>query len=199
MRHRWLSIKTHDASISGLTEYARIPIAFESHAVMRVTPSGDAGFALTEAPVDPPIFKNYDALPGEGPLGWASRFDLSKWTLFMAWMNEVHVGGAALVFQAPEIELLEGRDDVGLLWDIRVDPSRRGCGIGSALLEVVEQTLIARGAHWLDVETQQINAGACRFYSRNGFHLRRVNSQAYPECPDEIQLLWRKWLPRARV
>lgn len=194
MRNRWLSVTVHDANVSQLAEYARVPIAFESRTAMRVAFSGDRGFALSEEPVDPPVFKDYDALPGGAPASWAARFDLSKWTLFMASMNDVHVGGAAVIFQSSEIELLEGRDDVGLLWDIRVDPSHRRSGIGSALLDVVEHTLVARGAHWLDVETQQINAPACRFYARRGFQLRRANPSAYPSCPDEIQLLWRKAL-----
>ena len=199
MRDRWLSVKSHAASPAELVEYARIPIAFESRTVMRVASAANGAFVVSEEPADPPIFKDYDALPDEGPVNWASRFDLSAWTLFMAWMNDVHVGGAALVFRSSDVELLERRDDVGLLWDIRVDPSRRRWGIGSALLDVVERTLIARGAHWLDAETQQINAPACRFYARHGFQLRRVAPNAYPSCPDEIQLLWRKPLLRERA
>lgn len=182
----------HEASASALAEYANVPIAFETRTVMRISVADDGGVVLHEEPTDTPIFKNYDSPAGEGPLSWGSRFDLSKWTMFGAWIDGVRVGSAAVVFQSPEIDLLEGRDDVGLLWDIRVDPSHRRSGVGSALLDAVEQRLLERAARWLDVETQDINAPASRFYARHGFRVRRVNPHAYPELPNEIQLLWRK-------
>lgn len=91
--------------------------------------------------------------------------------------------------------MLHGQDDVALLWDIRVAPDARGRGIGSALLAEVERWSVERGAQCLEVETQNINVPACRFYEAHGFELRRVNPRAYPELPHETQLLWYKRLP----
>jgi GNAT superfamily N-acetyltransferase len=84
---------------------------------------------------------------------------------------------------------------VALLWDIRVDPASRGRGVGRALLAAVEAWAVTHGATWLEVETQNINAPACRFYERNAFVLRAVDPFAYPRLPAETQLLWYKRLP----
>ena len=40
------------------------------------------------------------------------------------------------------------------------------------------------------METQDINALACRLYAALGCELRDVNPDAYLELPDETQLLW---------
>jgi hypothetical protein len=54
----------------------------------------------------------------------------------------------------------------------------------------------ARGCLHLKVETQNINMAACRFYEQEGCVLRTVQRGAYPELPEEVQLLWFKDLPR---
>jgi GNAT superfamily N-acetyltransferase len=82
------------------------------------------------------------------------------------------------------------------LWDIRVAPDIRRNGVGSALLRAAESWAAAKGATSMKVETQNINVPACRFYSRNGYVLRAANPCAYPEFPDEVQLLWYKELLR---
>jgi hypothetical protein len=48
------------------------------------------------------------------------------------------------------------------------------------------------------VETQKIDARACGFYARHGCQLRAVHRAAYPELPEEIQLLWYKDLRIAK-
>jgi len=94
----------------------------------------------------------------------------------------------------PEFDLLEDRDDLALLWDLRVAPQFRRRGVASALLAAAEQWACARACRVLKVETQNINAPACRFYAACGFALRHVNTSAYEGLPDEIQLLWCKQL-----
>jgi GNAT superfamily N-acetyltransferase len=88
--------------------------------------------------------------------------------------------------------MLEGRSDVAVLWDIRVVPSMRRHGVGSALFQAVEAWASAGGCRQLKVETQNINMAACWFYARQGCELRAVRRGAYPEFPEEIQLLWYK-------
>jgi GNAT superfamily N-acetyltransferase len=90
--------------------------------------------------------------------------------------------------------MLEGRDDIALLWDIRVAPTARRRGVGAALFRAAEAWARARGAAWLKVETQNVNAPACRFYVRQGCTLGAVHRFAYPALPDEVQLLWYKRL-----
>ena len=51
------------------------------------------------------------------------------------------------------------------------DKSRRGRGIGRALLSYVKHTLLPTPVVRLEVATQKKNTTACRFYERNGFVL----------------------------
>src|SRR2546423_569936 len=182
-----MSVRIHQESPDALLDYARIPIAFEAGSVMVPTGSGpNHDLALTERPLAAAFRKDYDAIPNEEPASWRRQFDLSHWVFFGAFANDERVGGAAVVMRAPDIDLLEGRGDLGLLWDIRVAPEARRSGIGGALLDAVERWSRDQDAHWLKVETQNTNVAACRFYARHGFALRTVNPQAYPALPNEM-------------
>ena len=177
-----------------LVEYARIPIAYEVRQIFEVvaTASGLGGLTIVERSLEKPYLKDYDAVAGEGPLTWPRRFDLSKWRLLVARMGDRRVGGAAVVLAAPDVEMLEGRSDLSLIWDIRVTPELRGRGVGSALFRSAEEWSRSRSARWLKVETQNINVPACRFYARQGCELGAINRFAYRDLPDEVQFLWYK-------
>ena len=189
-----MAITVRQEPSSSLAEYATIPIAFEVREALDVGRASDdpTRFTLAERAVAP-YTKDYDAVDG-GPLGWPERFDVSRWALFIARDAGQPVGAAACVFGAPDVEMLDGQPDVALLWDIRVAPAARGRGVGRALLAECERWSIQRGARWLEVETQNVNAAACRFYERSGFELRSANADAYPTLPHEVQLLWYKQL-----
>ena len=90
--------------------------------------------------------------------------------------------------------MLEGREDLAVLWDVRVSPEARGKGIASKLLGAAERWVRSHGCRELKVETQNINVAACRLYERHGFELRVIDPGAYPTLPDETQLLWYKAL-----
>ncbi|MFN2603551.1 MAG: GNAT family N-acetyltransferase [Gemmatimonadaceae bacterium] len=186
MKAEALRIEIREEPLDSLASYAEIPIAFT------VTRTLDA--SLVERGAAASIIKDYDAL--EHPTSWKNRFDISNWGLLGAYSENVRVAGAVIAFRTPELEMLEGRDDLAVLWDIRVHPQMRGRGIGSALLDSVENWTRARGGTCLKVETQNVNVDACLFYARRGFKLGAVNRDAYPELPDEIQLLWYKELGR---
>ena len=99
-----------------------------------------------------------------------------------------------MVYGSKAIDMLEGRDDLAVLWDIRVIEELRGHGIGSELVAVGEAWARDRGCRELKVETQDINVAACLFYHRQGFVLRGINPSAYPGLPQETQLLFYKEL-----
>lgn len=183
---------------TALADYASVPIAFQVRSVLDVAGSADGpgGFVLTERPLDTPYLKDYDAIPGEHPSGWPERFDVSRWGVFAARVEGRREGGAAVAFRTPGLDLLEGRDDVAVLWDVRVAPEARGRGVGAALFRAAEAWARARGCRRLLVETQNVNVPACRFYARMGCVLAAVNRSAYPMLPGEIQLLWDKDLDR---
>ena len=171
-----------------LSEYARVPIAFEVRAVFDVADDGSGGFTLSERAIHPPYVKDYDLL--DRPQSWPERFDVSNWGWFAARMDGRCVGRAVVAYDTPGLNLLEGRRDIALLWDVRVAPDARGQGAGAALLRAAEAWAAARGCRWMKIETQNINVPACRFYVRQGCRLGAVDPAAYPELPDEVQLLW---------
>ena len=139
-----------------------------------------------------PYIKDYDSIHEAHPTQWTKQFDLSNWKVLSAWVDERRVGGVAVAFRTPGLMMLEGREDLAVLWDLRVAPEARGQGIGALLFRAAEAIAIAKGCRQLMVETQNINVAACRFYERLGCKLKTVNYHAYPELPNEIQLLWYK-------
>jgi streptothricin acetyltransferase len=151
------------------------------------------GVVPAATPIAEPYWKDYDVYPGSHPAEWPGRFDVSKWTVLTAWHDGLRVGGAVIAIDDRQLDLRD-RPGLALLWDIRVAPNMRHRGVGRLLLHAAEVAATERGASALRVETQQVNVAACRFYQRNGYVLERMNTDAYPNLPDEIQLLWLKTL-----
>jgi GNAT superfamily N-acetyltransferase len=176
-----------------LAEYAAIPTAFEVRERFDVVSETDGTVRLEARRVAVPYVKDYDEV--NHPNGWTERFDLSNWGFFSAFSGGQRVGRAAVAWKTPSLELLEGRSDLAEVWDIRVAPSARRRGVGSALFDAAVTWASVRGCRQLEVETQNVNVPACRFYARRGCVLRAAHRGAYPELPDEIQLLWFKNLP----
>lgn len=189
-----MSARIREEPPSALADYSRVPIAFEVRERLAVLApeAGLGGLRLVPEPVEPPYLKDYDAEPDHHPAAWARRFDLSRWGILAAYAGAERVGGAVVAWDVPDVELLDGRSDLAVLWDLRVAPARRGRGLGAALFRAAEGWALARGAHWFKVETQNVNVGACRFYARQGCVLGAVHRFAYPALPEEVQLLWYK-------
>jgi GNAT superfamily N-acetyltransferase len=188
------TVEIVEEPVTAVADYARVPIAFTVDRVVDVTEDVDrpVRFTFSERRLDVPYEKDYDAIEGAGPLLWPRRFDLSNWALFAARVAARRVGGAAVAFDTPALTVPAGRRDVAVLWDIRVHPDARGQGVGTALFATVEAWAQRRGCRHLEIETQNINVPACRFYERQGCQLRALDRAAYPDFPDEIQLLWYK-------
>jgi GNAT superfamily N-acetyltransferase len=191
-----LELRQEALTPAALREHGRISIAFEVDRILEVTlaDSGLGGMSLTEIPVAEPYVKDYDAIATEGPARWAERFDVSNWGMIGAYRKGARVGGAVLAFRTANVHMLDGRDDIAVLWDIRVTPQQRGTGVGSALFLAAESWAEARGCGWLKIETQNVNIVACRFYQKMGCILGGIDRFAYPELPAEVQLLWWKAL-----
>ena len=77
-----------------------------------------------------------------------------------------------------------------VLSDLRVHPDYRDRGIGRELFQAAVRWGKERGCKLLKVETQNINVPACRFYARQGCVLGSVNRFAYPDLPEEVELVW---------
>ena len=191
-----LDIREEALTPAALSEHAGISIAFVVDRVLevRLLDGGLGGMSLTQAAVTGPFLKDYDASEGAGPQCWPGRFDVSNWGLIGARRDGASIGGAVIATRTPDLHMLGGRDDVAVLWDIRVSPRERGGGIGSALFRAAGDWAAARGCRWLKIETQNVNVPACRFYRRMGCILGAIDRFAYPDQPAEVQLLWWKAL-----
>ncbi len=175
-----------------LHEYARVPSAFTVESVLAVRPleAGLGGLRLHEEPVTP-YRKDYDAL-GETPLDWPRLFDVRNWGFLLATDGGPAVGGAAVAFHTAGVDMLEGRPDLAVLWDIRVDPARRGQGIGKLLFHRAVEWSRRRGCTRMKIETQNVNVPACRFYRAMGCTLGSIHRHGYsdPRVAHEAMLLW---------
>lgn len=181
-----IEIKESPVDSETLAVYSRIPISFQGSS--RFIPrSKSEGWRLDEQPAEL-FFKDYDKI--DNPLRWANVFDTSNWVMLRADRETTRTGGAVLVFDTAGVDMLEARSDLCVLWDLRVLPDYRNEGIGTQLIERALQVSQSRGCKEIKVETQDVNVAACRFYHKMGFRLRTVRPGAYPELPDEVQLLW---------
>lgn len=188
-----MNIEMREEPMSALAEHAKVSIAFDVNSVLEVTATSD-GITLAERPVSPPWVKDYDAIEGEGPTRWADRFDVSSWGLISAHGGAVRLGGTVIAFNTAGVNMLEGRSDLAVMWDIRVVPQWRGRGVGRLLFQAAERWATSRGCTQLKIETQNINVDACRFYATQGCELGAIDRFAYPDLPGETQLLWYKSL-----
>lgn len=180
-----------------MAEYESVPISFTVDRILtRVACDVNrVGMVFAEEPVAAPYLKDYDQDAeqlglGSRPSTWGDRWDLSNWGILAARDRGVLVGGGAVAFRTRAVDLLEGRDDVAVLWDLRVVPERRGSGVGKQLFDAAAEWSREHGASVMKIETQNVNVTACRFYARQGCTLVAVNSRAYPDLPNESQMMW---------
>jgi GNAT superfamily N-acetyltransferase len=179
-----------------LDVYASISSAFDVRTVLDVSAGSleDTMVTWPERRLAKPYRKDYDAVPGNHPTEWPVLLQSARTLQLGAYIGAQRVGGALLLFDGPTVELLEGRRDLALLWDLRVASSHRGRGIGTTLFATATAWAREQGCRELLVETQDINVPACRFYARRGCRLAAVRPHAYAQFPEETQLLWRRTL-----
>jgi ribosomal protein S18 acetylase RimI-like enzyme len=119
---------------------------------------------------------------------------MKNWGLFLALEAGAQpVGGAILAWNTDGVDMLEGRRDLAVLWDLRVLPERRGQGIGKQLFRHAAAWAQERGCVQMKIETQNTNVPACRFYAACGARLGDIRRFAYRDDPPvahEAQLNW---------
>jgi ribosomal protein S18 acetylase RimI-like enzyme len=176
--------------VGDLKAYATVPIIFQVRSYLRLEPinQGWGGICLVEEPVQTPYLKDYDH--EESPTRWPKLWDLSNWGVIAAYDGQQRVGGVVIAWNTPGVNMLDDRDDRAVLWDIRVHPDYRGKGIGRGLFSHTVAWARNRACKLLKVETQNINVPACRLYMSQGCTLATINSYAYPDLADEVQLIW---------
>jgi len=186
------SVRVQEITRGDLSAYAAIPNSFRVESVVAAgeIPLHVPGPSVPELPVAHPYEKQYAR---EDPMTWAMRYPLARWGLLGAFDGEALVGGAAVVTPQEGMVVPAGRTDVAVLWDLRVKPSHRGLGAGRMLIAEAAVWARERGFATLGIETQDVNAPACRLYAACGCRLARVVDDGYAGAPDvahEKLLVW---------
>lgn len=178
-----------------LTRYATVPMRLDVQSVFQVVPIDDGlgGLALKEEKLAKPYVKDYDADVGNAPPLWAGQFDLQNWGIFLGVADDRPVAGMAIACRMSGSDLCEGREDLAVLWDMRVHPNYKKRGLGTQVFQHGVLWAREQGCKQLKIETQNINVPACHFYAKQGCHLGSVHQYAYsatPQVQHEAMLLW---------
>lgn len=51
---------------------------------------------------------------------YEANFDIRNWRFYMAFDDEKPIGAMTIAGRTPELNILSGRDDACILWDIRI-------------------------------------------------------------------------------
>lgn len=148
------------------------------------------GGSFAATPEPSPWVKDYDALEDALHL-LPARHRMERWLGLQAFSGDRVVGLLLAVAGDSTYVPPVGTDGVWIA-DIRVEPSFRGTGVGSALWAAAEGWALETGRCELWVETQDINVPACRFYQRMGCLVASVNAHAYPPELGETRVIWFK-------
>lgn len=173
-----------------LEDYGTIPVSFEVRRVLLLDSANLGGISLRERDVPCPYVKDNDGGDVHHARSWGQIWSIENWGILSAHLDGVRIGGAVIAFDTADVDMLERRKDLAVLWDLRVHPEFRRAGIGSALFEAVIDWAAQHHCTQLKIETQNTNVPACKFYQSKGCLLGAINAQAYGAQSSEIQMLW---------
>ena len=173
-------------------EYDRIPMLVHVKSILKLEKieNGLGGILLKETPV-----KEYlkDLGVYEEATKYAEEFDITNWAFFMAFDNELPIGAVTVASKTKNVNMLDGRDDMSVLWDIRVDDRYKRQGVGTKLFTMAVEWSKLNGLKQMKIECQNNNVQACRFYHKHGAILGKIDEYAYYndiDIEDEVQLIW---------
>jgi len=175
------------------TQYDMIPMLVHVECEYKVVKlnNGLGGITFVETPVKPYV-KNFCVGKDESVTRWL-RWDLSNWGFFIAFDGEAPVGAAAVATRTKDVNMLCERDDLAVLWDIRVADKYKQQGIGHALFQKTVEWSKAQGMSQMKIECQNNNVPAVNFYHRQGAILGSIDEYAYyndPYAKGETQFIW---------
>ncbi|MCL2445251.1 MAG: GNAT family N-acetyltransferase [Oscillospiraceae bacterium] len=153
---------------------------------------GLGGILLVETPVEQPYLKDFCIGEDANVARW-KRWDLTNWVYFIAFDGDKPVGAATIASRTEGVNMLEGRDDLAVLWDLRVHDDYKQQGIGQVLWDMAKEWSRAQGLAQLKVECQNNNVPAVKFYHKQGGTLGKIDEYAYynePQWRHETQLIW---------
>lgn len=157
-----------------MQHYNTVPSQFEIEAIMRVNHEGRR-FAIAETKLPQPHqVKIYPNEPWQ-PHG--------RHSVYFAMLGSRCIG---------QVYIQEFWNNMARVEDIRVDEAFRGRGIGRKLMDAAMNWAKEQGFTTVCLETQDINAAACRFYAAYGFVLSGVDYGVYESTVSkgETALYW---------
>ena len=106
--------------------------------------------------------------PAEGTAGYSEGWEeflaeLERGDVYVALAGERIVGAVRTKLQEKDLYINQ----------IAVDPARQGTGVGSWLLQRIDEMARARGLGSLSLETAEIALANIRLYQRHGFEIVR--------------------------
>ena len=179
----YIAIEIREVGSDILERWGELPSRFCVWSTYRIEAidHGLGGIRLTEEKLDKPFEYNYDGPQEPAICQRASQCDVSNWGFFARFDGCRLVGWAVI---APyNLGIAE-------LKDIRVHPDEQRKGIGRQLFGQAAQAARARNYKTLEIVTQNVNVGACKFYDSQGCCLRYIT--LVPELPPhQARLVWR--------
>ncbi|GKX66485.1 GNAT family N-acetyltransferase [Inconstantimicrobium mannanitabidum] len=172
-------------------QYDKIPMLVHVKSILKLEKiqNGFGGILLKETPC-----KEYlkDMGKDEKATDYAKNFDITNWAFFMAFNNNKPIGAATVVSRTVDIHMLDNRDDMSVLWDIRVDDAYKQLGVGTRLFNMAVDWSKLNGFKQMKIECQNNNVPAFKFYTKHGATLGKIDEYAYyhdEEEKDEVQLI----------
>ena len=185
-----MTFREMDKSCFTLYDSVSMNVEVHSEYRVRLLEGGLGGLLLEEVPVAPLV---KDLSQYERATEYETLFDIATWRFFMAFDGETPVGALTLAGPTEHLYMLNGRTDACVLWDIRVADGYKHRGIGQRLFDMAVAAARETGYRQMNIECQNNNVPACRFYRKQGAVLGKVDRYAYYDDPmlrDETQLIW---------
>ncbi len=176
------------------TQYDLIPMRVHVSSYYKIDKinRGLGGFNLVETPINP-YLKDFCTGEDETVMRWERQWDISNWAFFMAFDGDKPIGAATIVSRTKGINMLSNRDDLAVLWDIRVDDAYKQQKVGQTLFNMAANWCRSQGFVQMKIECQNNNVPACKFYHKQGAVLSVIDEYAYynePEYRHEAQFIW---------
>lgn len=124
---------------------------------------------------------------------YEKMFDITNWRFYMAFDGDKPVGAMTIAGRTEGMNMLGGRTDACVLWDIRVSDEYKHQGIGKNLLKMGITNAGNDGYSQMIIECQSNNVTACKFYAGMGAKLSKIDMYAYymePDVKDDVMLVW---------
>lgn len=185
-----ITYKEVDKTFFELYDKVEMNVHVRSKYIVERIDSGLGGLLLREVDVEP---YTKDLSIYERAVEYENQFDIRNWRFYMAFDGDNPVGAMTIAGTTNGMNMLAGRDDACVLWDIRVADEYKHKGVGQKLLDMGILGAKKDGYHQMIIECQNNNIPACKFYKKQGAVLSKIDMYAYcsePEIRDEIQFVW---------